>query len=269
MPIDRLFQHSNIGPFLGKQLIQRFVTSNPSDAYVERVAMKFADNGSGVRGDMKAVIKAVLLDPEARDPAMMNSPTWGKLREPLLRVVNFARAFNASATGGWYVLTQMNLAHAQDPLNAPSVFNYFLPSHSPQGALTEAGKVAPEFQLINAATSVTGSNYFWEHTLSDLHVQGSGTAANSVRLNLNEELAYIVPVAQIAQDVPAGPALDPDPLLRRLDLALTGGTLSPQQFQIIREAMLRINPPTWQWHRQRFRLAVYLITTSPEFNVLR
>ena len=267
--IDRLFQHPNVGPFLGKQLIQRFVTSNPSDAYVERVAMKFADNGSGVRGDMKAVIKAVLLDPEARDPAMMNSPTWGKLREPLLRVVNFARAFNASATGGWYVLTQMNLAHAQDPLNAPSVFNYFLPSHSPQGALTEAGKVAPEFQLINAATSVTGSNYFWEHTLSDLHVQGSGTAANSVRLNLNEELAYIVPVAQITQDVPAGPALDPDPLLRRLDLALTGGTLSPQQFQIIREAMLRINPPTWQWHRQRFRLAVYLITTSPEFNVLR
>ncbi len=267
--IDQLFHHPNVGPFLGKQLIQRFVTSNPSDAYVERVAMKFADNGSNVRGDMKAVIKAVLLDPEARDPAMMNDPTWGKLREPLLRVVNFAHAFNASATGGWYVLTQMNLAHAQDPLNAPSVFNYFLPSHSPQGALTEAEKVAPEFQIINATTAVTGANYFWEHTLNDLHVQGSGTAANSVRLNLNEELAYIVPVAQIAQDVPAGPALDPDPLLRRLDLALTGGTLSPQQFQIIREALLRINPPTWQWHRQRFRLAVYLITTSPEFNVLR
>lgn len=267
--IDRLFHHPNVGPFLGKQLIQRFVTSNPSEAYVERVAMKFADNGSGVRGDLKAVIKAVLLDPEARDPAMMDGPTWGKLREPLLRVVNFAQAFNASATGGWYVLTQMNLAHAQDPLNAPSVFNYFLPSHSPQGALTEAEKVAPEFQIINAATAVTGANYFWEHTLGDLHVQGSGTAANSVRLNLNEELAYIVPAAQIAQDVPAGPALDPDPLLRRIDLALTGGTLSPQQFQIIREAMLRVNPPTWQWHRQRFRLAVYLITTSPEFNVLR
>ncbi len=267
--IDILFHHPNVGPFLGKQLIQRFVTSNPSQEYVERVAQKFADNGNGVRGDLKAVIKAVLLDPEARDPAMMNGSTWGKLREPLLRVVNFANAFNASATGGWYVLTQMSLAHGQDALNAPSVFNFFLPTHSPQGALTEAGKVAPEFQILNATTAVTGANYFWEHTLNDLHVQGSGTPANSVRLNLNEELSYIVPTAQIAQDVPAGPALDPDPLLRRLDLALTGGTLSPKQFQIIREAMLRLNPPTWQWHRQRFRLAVYLITTSPEFNVLR
>lgn len=267
--IDQLFNHPNVGPFLAKQLIQRFVTSNPSPAYVERVADKFADNGSGVRGDMKAVIKSILLDPEARDPAMMEVATWGKLREPLLRVVNFARAFNASAPGGWYALDQMSLAHAQDALNAPSVFNFFLPGHSPPGALTQAGKVAPEFQIINASTAVTGANYFWLHTLGDLHVQGSGTAANSVRLNLNEELAYVVPAAQIAQDVPAGPALDPDPLLRRLDLALTGGTLSPRQFQIIREAMLRVNPPTWQWHRQRFRLAVYLITNSAEFNVLR
>lgn len=267
--VDRLFNHPNVGPFIGKQLIQRFVTSNPSNAYVQRVAAKFADNGSGVRGDMKSVIKAILLDAEARDPAMMNGATWGKLREPLLRVVNFARAFNASAPGGWYVLDQMSLAHAQDPLNAPSVFNFFLPAHSPQGALTQAGKVAPEFQIINASTAVTGANYFWEHTLGDLHFQGSGTAANSVRLNLNEELAYIVPVAQIAEDVPSGPGLDPDPLLRRLDLALTGGTLTAKQFQIIREAMLRINAPTWQWHRERFRLAVYLITTSADFNVLR
>jgi uncharacterized protein (DUF1800 family) len=267
--VDRLFNHPNVGPFIGKQLIQRFVTSTQSNEYVGRVAAKFADNGSGVRGDMKAVIKAILLDTEARDPAMTNGPTWGKLREPLLRVVNFARAFNASATGGWYVLDQMSLAHAQDPLNAPSVFNFFLPGHSPQGALTQAGKVAPEFQIVNASTAVTGANYFWQHTLGDLHNQGSGTAANSVRLNLNEELAYIVPSAQIAQDVPSGPALDPDPLLRRLDLTLTGGTLSAKQFQIIREAMLRINSPTWQWHRERFRLAVYLITTSADFNVLR
>ena len=79
----------------------------------------------------------------------------------------------------------------------------------------------------------------------------------------------IVPAGQIAQNVPTGPAMDPDPLIRRLDLALTGGTLPPRQYQIIREAMLRINPPTWQWHRERFRLAVYLITTSADFNVQR
>jgi hypothetical protein len=191
------------------------------------------------------------------------------LREPSLRVVNFARAFNASATAGWYALYQMAEVHAQDPLNSPSVFNFFLPGHSPQGALTQMGLVAPEFQIINASTAVTGANYFWEHTTSDLHPQGSGNANNAVRLNLNDELVLIVPAAQIPQDVPAGPALDVDPFLRRLDLVLTGGTLSPRQFQIIREALMRINPPTWQWHRERFRLAVYLITTSAEFNVLR
>lgn len=79
----------------------------------------------------------------------------------------------------------------------------------------------------------------------------------------------IVPAAQIPDDVPAGPPGDPDALLRRLDMALTGGTLSPRQFQIIREAMERIGPPSWQWHRERLRMAIYLIVTSPDFNVLR
>ena len=219
---------------------------------------------------MKAVIKAVLLDPEARDPAMMNVPTWGRLREPFLRCVNFARAFNASSTSGYYPLDQFALAHLQDPMNSPSVFNFFLPTHSPSGPLAAAGLFAPEFQIVNAASAVSGANYFWNHILSDLHYWGTANGNYAVRLNLPDELAYIVPAANINDNVPpANVALDPDPLLRRLDLALTGGTLSPQQFQIIREAMLRINAPTWQWHRERLRLAIYLITTSAEFNVLR
>lgn len=268
--ISNLFAHPNVGPFLGMRLIQRLVTSNPSPGYVARVAAAFADNGSGVRGDMKAVIKAILLDPEARDPVMINQPTWGKLREPLLRVVNYARAFNAASTSGYYALDQFTLDHGQDPMNAPSVFNFFLPTHSPPGPLTQLGLVAPEFQIINASTAITGPNYFWEDAiLGGLHTQGAGNPAYAVRPNLTNELAMIVPAGQINQDVPAGPAADPDALLRRLDVALTGGTLSPQQFQIIREAMLRVNPPSWQWHRQRLRLAIYLIVTSPDFNVLR
>ena len=91
-----------------------------------------------------------------------------------------------------------------------------------------------------------------------------------MRLNLNDELAFLVPVANVNDDVPPGNlAIDPDPLLRRLDLSLTGGTLPPKQFQIIREAMLRIGTSTWQWHRERLRMAIYLITTSADFNVLR
>ncbi len=269
--VNFLFNHPNTGPFICKQLIQKMITSNPSPEYVSRVVARFNDNGAvpAVRGDMKAVIRAILLDNEARNPAMRDQPTWGKLREPFLRCVNFARAFNATAPSGFYALDQFTLAHAQDPMNSPSVFNFFTPGYSPPGPLTEQGKVAPEFQVLNATTAMTGANYFWEHTLTDLHYYGSANPANSVALNLNDELAYLVPAAQIAQNQPAGPALDPDPLLRRLDLALTGGTLSPAQFQIIREAMLRVQTYSWQWHRSRLQLAIYLITTSSDFNVQR
>ncbi|MFO1488401.1 MAG: DUF1800 family protein [Verrucomicrobiota bacterium] len=267
--VSNLFAHPNVGPFIGKQLIQRLVTSNPSTGYVARVAAAFADNGGGIRGDLKAVVKAVLLDPEARDPAMMGQPTWGKLREPVLRVVNFARAFDASSTSGHFALDQFTLDHGQDPMNSPSVFNFFLPAHSPPGPITQLGLVAPEFQIVNASTAVTGPNYFWNAIPGDLHRYGHGTASYVVRLNVTNELAMICPAAQINDDVPAGPAADPDPLIRRLDLALTGGTLSPPQFQIIREAMLRVGPGTWEWHRERLRLAIYLIVTSPDFNVLR
>lgn len=268
--VSNLFAHPNVGPFIGTRLIQRLVTSNPSTGYVARVAAAFADNGNGVRGDMKAVVKAILLDPEARDPAMLNLPTWGKLREPVLRVVNYARAFNAASTSGHYPLDQFTLDHGQDPMNSPSVFNFFLPSHSPPGPITQLGLVAPEFQIINASTAITGPNYFWDDAiLGGLHTQGTGNASYAVRPNITTELGMVVPAAQINDDVPTGPAADPDALIRRLDLTLTGGTLSPPQFQFIREAMLRVNPPSWQWHRERLRLAIYLIVTSPDFNVLR
>jgi uncharacterized protein (DUF1800 family) len=267
--VKNLFNHPNVGPFLSRQLIQRLVTSNPSPAYVGRVAAKFANNGMNVRGDLGAVVKAILLDPEAREASSLTNPAWGKMREPFLRVVNLATAFNAASQSGHYALDQFTLDHLQDPMSAPSVFNYFLPGHSPPGELTQQGYVAPEFQILNASTAITGPNYFRNALAgNNLHRYGSAPE-HSVRLNLDAELAMIVPAAQIQDDVPAGPAIDPDPLLRRLDLVLTGGTLEPEQFQIIREAMLRIPPGSWEWHRQRLNLAIYLIVTSAEFNVLR
>ena len=266
--VNNLFQHPNVGPFVGRQLIQRFITSNPSPGYVARVSAVFADNGSSVRGDLKAVLRAILLDPEARDPQNLNEPTWGKLREPFLRVVNYARAFNAFSTSGHYALDQFTLDHMQDPMSAPSVFNFFLPAHSPPGPITQQGLVAPEFQIINASSAITGPNYFWNSIGGDLHRYGHGRAEYVVRLSLNQELGMIAPAAQIIQDVPAGPPGDIDALLRRLDLVLTGGTLTPQHFQLIREAMERVGPPSWQWHRERLRLAIYLIVTSADFNVL-
>lgn len=268
--ITNLFNQPSVGPFIAKQMIQRLVTSNPSPAYIGRVAAAFnGTNPVGPRGDLKAVVKAILLDSEARDPAMMEVPTWGKLREPFLRVVNFARAFNAASTSGYYALDQFSLDHLQDPMNAPSVFNFFLPAHSPPGPITQLGLVAPEFQIINASSAVTGSNYFWSALGNNtLNPQGAGDASYAVQLQINAELGMITS-GNINADVPAGPALDPDPVIRRLDMVLTGGTLSPQEFQIIREAMMRIPTFSWRWHRERLRLAVYMITNSADFNVLR
>ncbi len=271
--VMNLFNHPNVGPFIAIRLIQRFITSNPSPGYISRVATVFNNNGSNVRGDLKAVIKAILMDSEARDPAMMELPTFGKLREPLLRVVNLAKAFNASSPSGLYTVDQFVLDHMQDPMNSPSVFNFFLPGHSPPGPLTQQGLVAPEFQLLNASSAITGANYFYNVCGgSDLHRWGHGDAQYAVKLNLDPELGMVVPAAQINSTGPAVAGLyDADPLIRRLDLALLGGTLSPRQFQIIRESVDRIKPPltSYNWHRERLKLLINLFVTSAEFNVLR
>lgn len=271
--ITNLFNHPNVGPFVGRLLIQRFVTSNPSHAYIGRVAAKFNDNGSGVRGDMKAFIKAILMDPEARDPAMMDQPTFGKMREPFLRVVNFARAFNAASSSGRYPLDQFSLDHLQDPQNSPSVFNFFLPGHSPPGPITQMGLVAPEFQILNASSAITGANYFYNAIGNNsLHRWGTGTPAYAVQLNLDPELGFIVPAAHINENTPSvANLLDLDVQIRRFDLMLLGGTMTPQLFQTIRESVDRIKPPntSWQWHRERLRQLITAIVSSAEFNVLR
>lgn len=264
--ISNLFNHPNVGPFIGKQLIQRLVTSNPSAAYVGRVAAAF---NAAPRGDLGRTVKAILLDPEARDPAKLNDPTFGKLREPFLKSVNVARAFNASAPNGWYYLDAFILDHAQEPMKAPSVFNFYLPAHTPPGPLADAGLVAPEFQIVNATSGTTAPNYFWEHITGGLHRWGA-SANKNVTLNLTQEMLLNVPAVAVNDPSPNVAALDPDPLLRRLDLVLTGGTLSPESFRIIREAMARIGPGSgWEWPKNRLKLAIYLIVSTPEFAVQR
>jgi hypothetical protein len=160
--LDAIFAHPNVGPFLGKQLIQRLVTSNPSPAYVGRVAAAFNDNGSGVRGDMKAVIKAILLDSEAR--AVGTAPTAGKVREPLLRVSHMMRAFNAtSRTGRWTGIgntddpgTRLN----QTAMTAPTVFNFYRPGYVPTSqALMAANVVVPEMQITHDVSVAGYTNY--------------------------------------------------------------------------------------------------------------
>ena len=157
--LDTIFNHPNVGPFFARQMIQRLVTSNPSAAYVARVAAAFSDNGEGVRGDLRAVFSAVLLDDEARAPDGLHQPGFGKVREPMLRLVQWGRTFGlTSAHGSWKMgdLSNPGTQLGQSPLRAPSVFNYFRPGYVPPStALVPVRAVAPEFQIVSE-TSVAG-----------------------------------------------------------------------------------------------------------------
>lgn len=160
--LDTLFNHPNVGPFIGKQLIQRLVTSNPSPQYVARVTAAFNDNGAGKRGDMKAVWKAVLLDTEAR--SVSTAASAGKVREPVVRLANFMRAFNATSKSGRY----MGIGNTDDPANslnqtvmfAPTVFNFYRPGYVPSSKpIADAGLVAPEFQILHDVSVAGYMNY--------------------------------------------------------------------------------------------------------------
>jgi len=263
--ISNLSNHPNVGPFIGRLLIQRLVTSNPSPAYVGRVAAAF---NAAPRGDMGRTVKAILMDPEARDPAKMADPTFGKLREPFLKAVNVARAFNASTEAGWFYLSGLDAHHVQEPFNSPSVFNFYLPTYMPPGPLATAGLVAPELQIVNAASGVTAPNFFWDHMVEAEYGLGASKPECSAVLNLDQEWLMNLPNLNFdGSGQTSVTPLAPDPLIRRLDLVLTGGTLEPESFQIIREALARIGPGNWDWHEHRLKLAIYLIICSPEFAV--
>ncbi|TRD12220.1 DUF1800 domain-containing protein [Erythrobacter insulae] len=220
LALDHLFQHPNVGPFFGKQMIQRLVTSNPSPAYVQRVAETFANNGNGVRGDLRAVFKAILLDDEALDPANVTNPGFGKLREPMLRFIQLTRTFGASSvSGNWELRDFSDPANrlGQSPLRPPSVFNFFRPTYFPNGSQAAANNLlAPEFQLVNE-TSVAGYVNFMERA-----VDTSSFLFTDLELNYSAEVA-------IADDSQA--------LLDRLDLLLTGNQLSTGLRDTIKTAM--------------------------------
>ena len=160
--IDTLFNNPNVGPFIGKQLIQRLVTSNPSPAYVGRVTAAFNNNGTGVRGDMKAVVKAILMDPEAR--TVSAGVSAGKVREPVLRLSHMLRAFNASSISGRYtgigLTDDPSNSLGQTPMFAPTVFNFFRPGYVPTSkAITDAKLVVPEMQIVTDVSVAGYMNY--------------------------------------------------------------------------------------------------------------
>lgn len=264
--IDNLFNHPNVGPFIGKLLIQRLVKSNPTPSYVSRVSAKFNDNGQGIRGDMKAVISAILTDPEALDCSWMQDPHSGKLKEPILKYTQALRAFNVSNQSGrlWNWGYGFDEAVSQGVLASPSVFNFYLPEFQPNGPIADADLVAPEFEIHTSATSINYINLVYDWFINDYygeiatHAGASSHNAPSydpndldpadyLFLDLNEEY-------NMAWDAPA--------LVERLNLILTGGLFSEETKSSIVSAVEELSDPV-----ERVRAALFLSFIAPEYTV--
>jgi len=190
--LDLLFAESSLPPFISKQLIQRLVTSNPSPAYIERVAHVFVDNGQGVRGDLAAVVKAILLDEEARTGFSGVARPFGKIREPLLKTAHSWRVTQSASLSGNIHLRNLADSHNQAPLQSPSVFNFFRPEFSPSTELQQAGLVAPELQLLTASNVLNMQNHLYTQSVGSIE----GMVANPSQFQM---LARFSPFADVLQ----------------------------------------------------------------------
>jgi len=253
--LDTLFNHPNLPPFFSKQLIQHLVTSNPSPAYVSRVAAVFQNDGTGVRGNMQAVIQAILLDPEARDSASASSnPQYGKVREALVRYTEWARAFTAQSRNGSF-----NLGSTEDPifglgemsLRSPTVFNWFAPGYVPPGtSISAAGLVAPEMEMTDVSTVVGYLNYMQGA------IGSTAQAGPDVFSSYSTEL---------------GLAATPDQLIDRINLLLMAGEMdSTLQGQILSAVNAIPIPASGQSAINaallaRVETAIYLTMAAPSY----
>lgn len=263
--LDTLFNHPNVGPFFGKQMIQRLVTSDPSPAYVARVAAAFANNGAGVRGDLQAVFAAVLLDDEARNPAMVTQAGFGKLREPMLRFVQWGRTFGIrSARGSWKIGDASNPATqlGQSPLRSPSVFNYFRPGYVPPStALSASQTPAPEFQLVNESSVGGYLNAMQNIVRNGIYVNAPdqpNSGSNSTN-GYDITATYTAELALVA---------DATALVRHLNLWLCAGQLSEATQNLLIGA-LSATPITAtssdSAKRDRVAAAVLMVMACPEY----
>lgn len=239
--LDALCAHPNIGPFIGRLLIQRFTSSNPSPDYLRRVAAVWDDNGSGARGDLKAVLEAILLDPEARTPEAQGDAS-GRVREPLLRLTHLLRAFRARNAGNTYPIYSGNLMQPLGvfPLLAPSVFNFYSPDHRPAGEIRGRELVAPELEIATTSRLLQTDNL--------------------LRSAIDTNFHTLVPDFS----VPVALAGDTDALLDYLDELLTWGRMSAATRATIRAAVNAQPDAT-----AKVKTAVHLIAESPDFVVLK
>jgi uncharacterized protein (DUF1800 family) len=248
LALDALVAHPNVGPFLARQLIQRFVTANPSPAYVGRVARVFADNGTGVRGDLRAVLRALLLDIEALTPA--TAAGGGKLREPVLRFTQWARAFGVSSPSGKWNLPNLSdpaTGLGQSPLQSSSVFNFYRPGYVPPGtALAKQALVSPEMQ-ITTETSVAGYLNCMQTVIPGTNIKDSDLTVNYKSLV----------------------SLSTTALVSELNLVLAANRLGTTALSTIITALNEMQSATDDQKLKRVHAALLLVMACPEFLVLK
>ncbi|MEM9546871.1 MAG: DUF1800 family protein [Bacteroidota bacterium] len=261
MALDNLFNHPNVGPFIGKLLIKRLVTSNPSPAYVNRVTNAFNDNGSGVRGDMQAVIKAILLDEEARSGEAMLTPYAGRAKEPLMKISSFARIMPLNVPNGRYWSQGWGFYNntGQHILQSPTVFNFYLPDFQPIGDIADMDLTAPEFKLHNTSNAISSINQFW----SIVNYWGG-----SIFSTWEEEALQSWVTVDWEAFLPY--VNEPEILVNELDKLLTFGQLSDQTRDNI-IPILHDTYWTWSdnWQEERIKAAMYYIMISPDFNTMK
>ena len=267
--VNHLVQHPNTAPFVSRLLIQRLVKSNPTPGYVGRVSAVFTDNGNGETGDLKAVVRAILTDPEALDPTTA-AHSSGRMRPPYYRIIHLLRAFNASDGSKRYYMDDLHKKDLQQvPFQSPTVFNFYLPDFQPQGEIGDANLVAPEFQITNFRTITKYFNLI-EELLFDMqdYYDYFNSPEYDGKKNQNEEEDYY-------------PGHYPEPfkfdfsgleplkynrqaLIDRLDILLTHGQLSDNTRDVLNSTLRdnRLEPD------DIIPLTIYLIMTSPDYIIL-
>lgn len=258
--LDHLFNHKNMPPFFARFIIQRFTVSNPSPNYIQSVSQAFKTGlykglGTGKRGDMVATIKAVLLHPEARESALYFDPSHGKLREPIIRLMHLSRALKLSSlrTYDWICFQGLEDTILQAPYEQSSVFNFYRPDYGPNGAISERGLVAPEFQITNDVSSLNLLNFFCILINEGLIQVGDGQFGTMNYADAILDYSYELNLTY-----------NKEALVDHFDLILCGGRLEDHSKQIILDALNSSHFTNVAMVKYALSLFVHLA----EFNIL-
>ncbi len=244
--LDNVFNHPNVGPFISKQLIQRLVTSNPSPEYVRDVTAVFNSNIDGVRGSLGSVVKAILMHKEARSGHIDAPETFGKIREPLLRLSHVWRAFEPESIHYDFNYGWVEKELSQSPLNSPSVFNFFRPDFSQPGEISNRGLNSPEFQILDESSIITITSRLLASTIWS-HNYKTDIEPSRLTIDISDEMNMVS---------------NSDELLDHLNLLLLGGRMSSE---LRNEVSSLMSARDYEGSEsQRVVEAIYLIASSPE-----